>query len=151
MAMLRQTRRCRYYNRGFCKFRDNCNFVHKTGICDKYLRDKICKQGNCDFRHPKPCKFEKNGDTCTWGQNCLYLHKTTENLQTEDLLNPEEKTYSCDIRETSNDYTNDIIDKNNLRQNNEYYLCDQCEYEAISQSLLQEHITASHMHLSCDY
>ena len=44
----RQTRRCRYYNRGFCKFRDNCNFVHKTGICDKYLRNKICKMMICE-------------------------------------------------------------------------------------------------------
>ena len=55
------------------------------------------------------------------------------------------------VKPVINDYPNDIIDKNNLHQNNEYYLCDQCEYEAISQSLLQEHITASHMHLSCNY
>ena len=60
--------------------------------------------------------------------------------------------YSCDICETNYDNPNDIVDHNtDIHPNNEYYLCDQCEYEAISQSLLQEHITATHVHLSCDY
>ena len=66
--------------------------------------------------------------------------------------NFEENTYSCDICETNYDNPNDIVDHNtDIHPNNEYYLCDQCEYEAISQSLLQEHITATHVHLSCDY
>ena len=149
-----QTRKCRHFNRGFCKFRDNCKFSHNEGICAEYLENKICKVSNCRFRHPKPCKFVNNGDTCNWAQNCLYLHETTELSQieeTDELLIEHERTYTCDICDTSYNCPNDLKYHNDyMHPCIENYLCDQCEYEGSSQVLLQNHITSSHLQLSCD-
>ena len=34
-----QERKCRYYNRGYCKFDGDCKFRHSELICEEYLRD----------------------------------------------------------------------------------------------------------------
>ena len=52
-----QTRKCRHFNRGFCKFRDNCKFSHNEGICAEYLGNKICKVSNCGFSIQSPANM----------------------------------------------------------------------------------------------
>ena len=47
------TKRCKYYNRGYCKQRENCKFLHPTEECA--LRDKCIN--NCLKRHRKICRY----------------------------------------------------------------------------------------------
>ena len=48
---------CQHNNRGYCKFGNKCRYMHFTKTCTK----KACKQKECPFRHPKPCR---NGENC---------------------------------------------------------------------------------------
>ena len=35
-------KRCRYNNKEYCKFRNECKFVHSRQVCGKFLRDGKC-------------------------------------------------------------------------------------------------------------
>ena len=116
--VLQKTRKCRHFNRGFCKFRNNCNFDHNPEICDDYLRNKLCKRTDCPHRHPKPCRNVKNGERCNWGQNCLYLHiisnetsKSEENSIADNIT--KSITYSCDICKTTFNCASDLTNHHN--------------------------------------
>ena len=50
-------RKCRYHNRGFCKMKEECEFLHSENICEKYLQDGKCLQQDCPERHPKDCRY----------------------------------------------------------------------------------------------
>ena len=58
---------CKYYNTGFCKFKDECNSYHLTNICPK----KGCRDKACPNRHPKKCRYK---DQCRRRSTCLYCH-----------------------------------------------------------------------------
>ena len=64
-------KKCPYYNRGYCKFGDRCNYKHLDKVCD----DINCNEESCDKRHPYPCKF---GLRCKLNRKkiCLYWHVT---------------------------------------------------------------------------
>ena len=44
-------RKCRYYNRGHCKYRDQCKFNHSEHIRQVYLDTGICEVKNDVNRH----------------------------------------------------------------------------------------------------
>ena len=71
----RKRKKCRYYNRGFCKYATKCKFLHPTETCKVYLSDKICDKSDCDFRHQKLCKWLESNDGCK-RDNCVYRHLT---------------------------------------------------------------------------
>ena len=51
-------KKCRYYNRGFCKYTNKgCRFSHPRVICKEYLETRKCESKECDARHPKNCKW----------------------------------------------------------------------------------------------
>ena len=35
-------KKCRYHNRGYCKFKDHCRFLHSQSICETFLQKGIC-------------------------------------------------------------------------------------------------------------
>ena len=116
----RKPRKCRHFNRGFYKFRSNCNFYHNPDICDEYLKNKVCKGTDCPYRHPKPCRNVKSGDKCGWGQNCLYLHNSisNENQSAEDSTT-DKVIYSCDICEITFECESSL--------KNDMYSCEICD------------------------
>ena len=65
-----KTRKSQYSDRGYCKHGDKCYNIHT----DKVRDDKNCS-GQCDKRHPNPCKF---GARCTYYKKnvCSYSHVT---------------------------------------------------------------------------
>ena len=71
----RKRKRCRYYNRGFCKYTTKCKFVHPTETCKVYLSGKICDKSDCEFRHPKICKWLESKGGCK-RETCDYRHVT---------------------------------------------------------------------------
>ena len=67
--------KCRYYNRGYCKEGESCDFLHPSEVCQEYVYNGSCPQRNrCQQRHPQSCKFWEQGD-CWRGETCAYLHK----------------------------------------------------------------------------
>ena len=73
---------CRFYQKGFCKFRQHCHKRHKSQIC-KDLNE--CRNKKCQERHPQVCKYFAKDQKCRYSEKCAYLH--TENLNAQDKLN----------------------------------------------------------------
>ena len=68
-------KKCRYYDRGFCKYNKKCRFLHPEGICQDYLETLKCGGKECFQRHPKLCRWDQGKGGCKRGEDCLYLHK----------------------------------------------------------------------------
>ena len=67
--------KCRYYNRGFCKFRERCRYYHSAIICVEFLEVGMCRKNGCPDRHPRICKFwAQNPEGCPRKDQCQYLH-----------------------------------------------------------------------------
>ena len=63
---------CSHNNKGYCRFKERCFFQHFTVSCTQ----KFCKDKDCRFRHPKPCKF---GNECTFYKKKICAFKHDEN------------------------------------------------------------------------
>ena len=72
--VIKLRKRCRYYNRCFCKYRSKCRFAHPNKICKSYSGTGKCGQEGCIDRHPKQCKRGSSGEGCKRKQECEYLH-----------------------------------------------------------------------------
>ena len=66
---------CKYYNEGFCKFRDKCFFKHVMEDC----KTKDCKKDQCLKRHPKRCKFFFLRKFCKFKIDCKFSHNSDSN------------------------------------------------------------------------
>ena len=66
-----KTRKCQFFDTGFCKYKEECTNKHPDKVCD----DPNCSEENCDKRHPNPCKF---GLRYRFRKKkvCLYSHDT---------------------------------------------------------------------------
>ena len=49
--------KCRYYDKGFCKYRTKCRYSHPEQTCEDYILYGQCTGQNCPRRHLKQCKF----------------------------------------------------------------------------------------------
>ena len=49
----KSVKRCRYNNRGHCKYKTECKFIHYREVCQTYLDGRKCDQNACKKRHPK--------------------------------------------------------------------------------------------------
>ena len=68
-------KRCRYYNRGYCKYKHKCRYSHPKHICKEFLENGACTNTDCMERHPIRCKWVKSEHGCS-RSNCEYLHNT---------------------------------------------------------------------------
>ena len=57
-----KAKKCKYFNRGYCKYKIECRFVHPREICKIYLEGKKGDDKNCKDRHPKVCKWWLQGE-----------------------------------------------------------------------------------------
>ena len=60
--------KCRYWDRGHCKFKNECKFEHPMENCESFLKDGNCSQIKCLRRHPKSCHYWK-GTGCKRGKS----------------------------------------------------------------------------------
>ena len=70
----KKTKVCRYFNRGHCKYKNKCRFVHSQNICEAYLKGDKCEGKICTDRHPKKCKWMETSGGCRRNSDCDYLH-----------------------------------------------------------------------------
>ena len=115
---VKEKRKCRYDNRGYCKHKNMCLYYHSGQVCEEFLRDGKCETGkSCKHRHPRDCRYWIRADEgCKHGEACRYLHrrgKYTLNLKdTMETLSVEIITVD-DITEVSEE-TNDSDVNHNL-------------------------------------
>ena len=64
---MRKTVQCKFYNRGICKYGDNCNFLH--GKSDPFLQAEKDK-----LKHIL-CRNYENQGSCKYGDKCIYKHQ----------------------------------------------------------------------------
>ena len=75
----KKKRRCRYYNKGYCRNKIECEFQHVEKICQSFMLDKKCSDSECNDRHPKSCKYWlRDTKGCFRGTTCKYLHRENE-------------------------------------------------------------------------
>ena len=67
-------KKCRYFNRGFCKYKTKCRFFHPRENCPEYMKTYKCEVKDCQLRHPKQCKWLSTDAGCKRGSECSYLH-----------------------------------------------------------------------------
>jgi hypothetical protein len=68
--------KCRYFDKGFCRYRNKCRYFHPQKTCEEYLRSSKCDHLNCEDRHPEACKYWKSTNKCKRNENCDFLHAT---------------------------------------------------------------------------
>ena len=98
----KEGRKCRYYNKGYCKNETECNFYHPENVCDKSLLENECSDRGCTKRHPRSCKFWlKDSRGCFRGDLCKYLHREKEKGQHIKDLENKSKTNKQVLTEVS--------------------------------------------------
>ena len=80
--------KCRYFNSGYCKYKNNCKFAHPSDIC----KATKSKKDVCQKRHPKLCKWCSGASGCSRGNSCEYSHDT---LVCDDALKSKFQCVSC--------------------------------------------------------
>ena len=85
----RSTKKCKYFNRGYCKNVELCPFSHPQEVCQEHLSSGKCSDyGSCQKRHPRECRYWKKHE-CFHGGSCLYLHQKIPNNEL-DVKDPKE-------------------------------------------------------------
>ena len=148
---------CKYHQTGYCKFGDHCPKYHNNIIC----KERVCRDRNCNERHPKSCKYFSFDGTCRYPQ-CAYAHRKSNGQSKVDLLETEVKELKNEINELNNAMSeimakiltleeitprNQINTKNptiEVNLDNQTFKCDQCEYWCKLEITLKKHINTKH-------
>ena len=115
-------KKCRYFNRGHCKNKSECQFSHPSESCAIYLQEGICQEKPCQSRHPKVCKWTKTETGCR-RQDCDFLHVT---LAGDDGEQREaHKLYPC--MGCKNVYDDKVCVVQHIAKNRAFFLCLNCD------------------------
>ena len=90
----KSNQKCRYFNRGHCRNKSECLFVHPSQICSTYLEEGKCEVKTCASRHPKMCKWMRAATGCR-RQNCDYLHVHVTLASDDGQQNMAHKSFPC--------------------------------------------------------
>ena len=111
-------KRCRYFNRGFCKYKTKCRFVHPKHICKEHASNKKCENLECQDRHPKTCKWMASQVGCQ-RIDCVYLHDTPV---LSEIKVPNFKCVSC-----MDTWTDEKCVVKHTVKNHTVYFCLNCD------------------------
>ena len=79
MSKLLPARRCKWWNRGYCKEQDKCLFNHQGEDCGDHLTTGFCTSQACKSSYLKRCRYWALKEGCHRGFNCQYLHFNKDN------------------------------------------------------------------------
>ena len=91
---------CPFNKFGFCKYGGKCYMTHINRICENYN----CDQSECEYRHPKVCKYFEMFKRCKFTSFCKFSHKTNNSVQedTTHILNDKVDTIEKEARALEN-------------------------------------------------
>ena len=157
--------KCRYFNRGYCKYGSKCRFFHSQEICDEFVEEGICNKVGFTKRHPKHCRYwTGNPEGCSRSDSCQYLHVESERFGFKEPLDDQHsQSFSsgdkCDVshenREAVQGYRRTQFD-NHIYESEEVYsvtkrnngglqfTCKVCEATFDTQKCVKQHGTREH-------
>ena len=88
-------------------------------------------------------------DYKTTDSNNMKTHAESTHHQEHMLNNSEDDSFACEIcGDLGYNCEDDLIQHNNNMHLN--YSCDQCDFVALGQMMMDWHMSTSHIHFSCD-
>ena len=88
-------RKCKYFNGGYCKYKQKCRYFHPTDICEEFMKKQKCERKECHDRHPRECKWERSNGGCKRNEECDYLHVRNVNVEVKEP-HDEVGEYECE-------------------------------------------------------
>ena len=81
---VKSSAKCYYYNKGYCRSKSSCYFLHPTVLCEI----ENCDEKKCPNRHIKDCKnFIQNN--CKFGQQCEFNHDSSKRIKMNQKIETE--------------------------------------------------------------
>ena len=111
--------KCKYNDRGYCRNKQQCKYLHSNIVCEKRTKGEVCENNYCSFRHPRKCQFFKIKNGCRFGISCQYVHENNEKDKSEQI-----KIQCVACTDILNDKS-DII--KHVENEKAYYSCLHCE------------------------
>ena len=134
-----EKKRCKWWNRGYCKFKQSCPYLHPKAICI----EEQCSNKECEKRHPNICKNWQKG-SCKF-TNCEFKHPTVVNQINDDS---EKKIVDITINdENFVDYDN--IDSDDDSEIDDNFKCQECDFTSNIERNLKKHVKSEHNN-TCD-
>ena len=65
---------CKFNQKGFCKFGDECRKRHIKEIC----ANRDCKDELCLQRHPQLCRYFVFNQSCRFKDGCAFEHRDSD-------------------------------------------------------------------------
>ena len=69
------TKRCKWWNRGYCREKGGCLYSHPKYDCEDHLKGSCTTKGCINLRHRKKCKYFNTEAGCSRTETCEYLHQ----------------------------------------------------------------------------
>ena len=161
-------RTCKHFQSGFCKFGERCRNQHINVLCENNQCDKL----PCEKRHPKSCRFFSTFTTCKFGDHCAFLHKKSETVMKIEATDMEIDVIKSKIEHLKSNIVQSEIKllkdeiekiKSTVSSNAKHIevlcekitemsekscessiVCEYCDYQASSSTVLKAHITRKH-------
>ena len=107
---MKTPRKCKYFDKGYCKYKDKCPYYHPTIDCEQCENSTMCNK-----RHRSMCKYE---NICYFNKtnSCEYKHLDESSDVTMASTDNEQiqahkvilDSKSANMTETIQDKTNEI-------------------------------------------
>ena len=114
----KRSKRCRYWNRGFCREKSSCLFSHVKEDCESFQKEGSCYDRTCKKRHRKECRYYSKGN-CFRGNRCEYKHGS--NTQIQETKKDNQQGYKSDCHE-----------------------CEYCDYKCRNKDDMNNHMKTVH-------
>ena len=71
---------CTHFKFGYCRYRNMCRNQHIDIVCE----NSSCDVFNCNFRHPRECRYWKEFGRCKFDTYCAFKHvRKTDDQRTK--------------------------------------------------------------------
>ena len=120
-ANTKSKKKCRYWNRGFCKRGEQCHFDHPKDDCQRFSKSGICEDKTCKDRHRRVCRYFTTEKGCFRNEDCQYIHDQVSYVRHKT----QEK-----------EYRNKVMNIN--------YECNYCDFDCVGIVTLNKHVHKKH-------
>ena len=131
---------CKHFQLGFCKFGDKCRKPHNSKTCESI----VCVDQSCEKRHPRYCKYFATFNTCKFGARCAYKHAPPKDQVDMQKLSQDINQMSKNITEMAERIKDLESELQTVRSCKDEFTCDTCGYKASSETVLKSHTTRKH-------
>ena len=111
--------KCKYNNRGYCRNKQQCKYLHSNIVCEKHIKGEVCENNHCSLRHPRKCLFFRMKSGCRFGVSCQYVHENNDKDKSEQIK------FQCVACKYILNDKSDIVE--HTENEKTYYSCSHCD------------------------